>query len=257
MLNVFAMHSAIPDLITSNGNELSLYFTSGMSAGAGWSAIVQHEPGIAIADVYEKNHVTLYDEVCQSHSLPYDDLYHITPDVVSQSELNEAVKKAGTHIFNHNFVGAAANGCDSVVTFILTVNSPPHHDTTVVTSNFELNGNPYIWKGHAYDTTGRYSEIIHTANGCDSLDIINLIILIIDTTDNEICRGETTTMGVMVTTPKLTWQENEIPAVMAPGDVLCSDGSVIRVDSFLRSTKFPSEWYITLTIRGNMARLWP
>ena len=239
MLNVFSVHSAIPDLITSNGNELSLYFTSGMSAGAGWSAIVQHEPGIAIADVYEKNHVTLYDEVCQSHSLPYDDLYHITPDVVSQSELDEAVKKAGTYIFNHNFVGAAANGCDSVVTFILTVNSPPHHDTTVVTSNFELNGNPYIWKGHAYDTTGRYSEIIHTANGCDSLDIINLIILIIDTTDNEICRGETTTMGVMVTTPKLTWQENEIPAVMAPGDVLCSDGSVIRVDSFLRSDKVP------------------
>lgn len=249
MLNVFTYNSPLPDLITSSGNELSLYFVAGMSTGAGWSAIVQHEPGVVMADVFERAHSTIYDEVCQSHSLPYDDIYHVVPEVASQAELDEAVKNAGTYFFTKSFPGGAANGCDSIVTFVLTVNSPPYHDTTIVTSNFELNGNPYMWKGHAYDTTGRYSEIVHTANGCDSLDIINLIILIIDTTDNEICRGETTTMGVMVTTPKLTWQEGEIPAVMAPGDVLCSDGSVIRVDSFLRSDKVPIGvvYYVDLT----------
>lgn len=249
MLNVLSRTSPIPDIITSNGDELSLYFVAGMSGGAGWKAIVQHEPGVVIADAYPRNHVTFYDEVCQSQSLTYDDIYGITPEVVSQSELNEAVKKAGTYFFTKTLVGAASNGCDSIVSFILTVNAPPHNDTTVVTSNFELNGNPYVWRGHAYDTTGRYSEIVHTANGCDSLDILNLIVLIIDTTDNEICLGDTTTMGVMVTTPKLTWKEGEIPAVKAPGDVLCSDGSVIRVDSFLRSDKVPIGvvYYVDLT----------
>ena len=249
LLHEFSMTSPLPDIITSNGDELSIFFVAGMSAAAGWSALVQDEPGVAIADVHPRVHVTLYDEVCQSHSLPYDDIYHVVPEVAAQSELDEVVKEAGTYIFTKSIAGGAANGCDSVVTFVLTVNSPPHHDTTVVTTNYELNGGPFVWKGHTYDTTGRYSEIAHTANGCDSLDILNLIILIIDTTDNDICPGETTTMGLMVTTPKLTWQEGEIPAVKAPGDVLCSDGSVIRVDSLLRTDKVPIGvvYYVDLT----------
>lgn len=110
-------------------------------------------------------------------------------------------------------------------------------DTTVVTSNFQLDGNPYHWRGNEYSETGRYSVIYTRPDGCDSLDILNLIVLEIDTTTNEICVGDQTTMGIMVNTPHLSWGDGVIPAVNAPGDVLCTDGSILRVDSFLMTDK--------------------
>lgn len=186
------------------------------------------------------NEARLYDDVCQSQSMSYDDIYHVVSGgVASQSALNDAVKSAGTYVYTKTFPNASVYGCDSIVTFILTVNPPLPKETTVVTSNFELNGNPYMWRGHDMDATGRYSEVFSTPNECDSLDILKLVILNIDTTKNDICRGETTTMGLTVKTPELTWLVDETPNVMAAGDVLCSDGSVIRVDSFLHTSKTP------------------
>ena len=229
--------SNIPSIIISNGNALTLYFMAGMVPASGWSAIVEPMPGIAIVDVFRKTHTILYDEVCQSQSKIYGNPLHINSEVATISEMNEAVKRAGTHVFSYSYSGADSHHCDSTVTFVLTVTAPPFVDTTVVTSNFQLNGSPYHWRGNAYSETGRYSIINAMADGCDSLDILNLIILEIDTSTNEICIGENTTMGIMVTTPHLTWEEGEIPAVNAPGDILCTDGSIMRVDSFLLSSK--------------------
>lgn len=229
--------SNVPELIVSNGNSMTLLFIAGMVPDRGWSAVVAPLPGIAIADVYKRTHTILYDEVCQSQTLPYTNPLHITPDVATNAEMNEAVKRAGTHVFSHTFEGADYHHCDSLVTFVLTVAPPPFVDTTVVTSNFQLDGSPYHWRGNDYTETGRYSIINTRTDGCDSLDILNLIILEIDTTDNVICKGERTTMGIVVTTPHLSWDDGVIPAVNAPGDVLCTDGAILRVDSFLKTNK--------------------
>ncbi|MBP5650355.1 MAG: hypothetical protein J6X01_04685 [Bacteroidales bacterium] len=231
--------SYIPDIIFSRGNAMTLYFMSGVLTDEGMELLVEPVPGIAIADVYPPTNTRLYDEVCQSQSLTYSNpkLAPDLADVVSQEELNKAIKRAGTHIFTRTYPGQDQNGCDSVVTFVLTVDAPPFVDTTVVTTNFELNGTTYVWHGHEYSETGRYSIIDTLADGCDSLEILNLIILLIDTTDNVICEGDNTTMGIEVVTPRLKWTEGEIPAVKAPGDVLCSDGSILRPDSFLLTSK--------------------
>lgn len=229
--------SIIPEMIISNGNAMTLMFLSGMVPGKGWSAIISPLPGVAIADVYNRTHTILYDEVCQSQTLTYTNPLNISPEVATSTEMNVAMRRAGTHVFSHSFPGADSHHCDSLVTFVLTVTPPPFVDTTVVTSNFQLNGNPYHWRGNDYTETGRYSVIYTRPDGCDSLDVLNLIILEIDTTTNEICIGEQTTMGIVVTTPHLSWDDGVIPAVNAPGDVLCTDGSILRVDSFLMTNK--------------------
>lgn len=234
--------SYFPEIIISRDTALTLFFMSGEVTAGGWSALVEPMPGVAVADAYPPNITNLYDEVCQSSSLPYDNIYNISPLIASQSELDEAVRRAGLHVFSYNFVGPESmdrHHCDSLVNFTLMVNDPPFVDTMVVTTNFQLNGEPYHWRGMDLDSTGRYSKINTMADGCDSLDILSLIILQIDTSTNEICEGESTTMGISVETPRLVWKEGEIPAVEAPGDVLCTDGSILRVDAFLASGKTP------------------
>lgn len=234
--------SYFPEIIISRDTALTLFFMAGEVTAGGWTALVEPMPGVAVADAYPPNITNFYDEVCQSSSLPYDNIYNISPLIASQSELDEAVKRAGLHVFSYNFVGPESKDkhhCDSLVNFTLMVNDPPFVDTMVVTTNFQLNGEPYHWRGMDIDSTGRYSKINTMADGCDSLDILSLIILQIDTSTNEICEGESTTMGISVETPRLVWKEGEIPAVEAPGDVLCTDGSILRVDAFLASGKTP------------------
>ncbi len=233
--------SANPGVVTSHGNALTLYFIPGMKPAPGWSAIVEHQPGMSVADVWKKNEVVLRDEVCQSQTNTYDDPYGVVPNVVPDlSILNKNLRKAGTYTYTQTIEGADRHGCDSTVTFILTVNPPVHHDTTVVTTNFILNDQGgYVWpvNGRTYTTTGRYSKRTGLPDGCDSLDILDFIVLQIDTTDNEICRDDTTRLGVTVTTPELTFRDDVIPPTIAVGDVLCDDGSIMKVDSFLISGK--------------------
>ena len=101
---------------------------------------MEHQPGMSIADVWKKNVVTLRDEVCQSQVNTYDDPYHVVPNVVPQlSQLNNNLRKAGIYSYTVTVPDRDIHGCDSTVTFILTVNPPAHHDTTVVITNFILN----------------------------------------------------------------------------------------------------------------------
>ena len=233
--------SANPGVVTSHGNALTLYFIPGMKPAPGWSAIVEHQPGMSVADVWKMNEVTLRDEVCQSQTNTYDDPYGVVPNVVPDlSILNKNLRKAGTYTYTQTIEGADRHGCDSTVTFILTVNPPVHHDTTVVTTNFILNDQGgYVWpvNGRTYTTTGRYSKRTGLPDGCDSLDILDFIVLQVDTTDNEICRDDTTRLGVTVTTPELTFRDDVIPPTITVGDVLCDDNTIMNIDSFLVSGK--------------------
>lgn len=223
-----------PGLITSNGDKLTLYFIGGMVASDGWSARVEHA-GVAIADVWKKNAVILRDDVCQSQSNSYDDPYGVIPAIATRTQLNLAMRRAGTYIYEKTLEGADSRGCDSTVTFILTVNAPPYRDTTVVTTN--LNGGSYTWHGKTYTATGKYAFRTSLPDGCDSLDVLNLIILEVDTTVNDLCEGDTTVMGITVKEPEMATNDNLIPPTINVGDIFCTDGSILNVDSFINSGK--------------------
>lgn len=230
-------YSTVPDIIVSNGNALTIMFMGGMKTSSGFSALVEYEPEIAIANIRPKNHVFVSDVVCQSQVNNYISPEGIVPYVVEQSVLNDNIRKAGTYYYNKTFEKSDVNGCDSTVTFVLTVNNPPHYDTTVVTTN--MHGNSYTWHGVTYSESGRYSHLISLPDGCDSLDVLNFIILQIDTTSNEICSnsGDSTLMGIMVTEPEILEKDDLLPSTKI-GDIVCSDGTILTVDAFLESNKF-------------------
>lgn len=317
--------SSNPGLLTSYGNTISLYFLPGLMPASGWSAIVEHSPGMSVADVKDKVEVIIQDEVCQSQVNTYDDPYHVVPDVVSSIDiLNANIREAGTYTYIDTLT--AVNGCDSVVTFILKVslknivayqdevcqsqtkiyddpyhvvpsivsyldtltnnirtagtyiytntfsdmencdsivsfilkvNPPQYHDTTVVTTN--LHGGQVVWHDDTYEETGRYEYLTADANECDMIDILNFILLQVDTSDNDICYGDSTTLSVMVTTPDLSvfGSGEQSQNVLSIGDVVCSDGSILSAESVEESGKTPIGvvFYVDKTGHGLMVSL--
>ena len=230
--------SDLPGVISSHGNALTLYFIPGMKSAAGWSAIVEHSPGMSIADVWDKSETVLRDEVCQSQTNTYDDIYGVVPNIVPTLDtLNKNIRKAGLYIYSDTIKEADVHGCDSIVTFMLTVNPPVMHDTTVVITN-QIGS--YYWplKDTTLTTTGRYVKRTSMSNGCDSLDVLDLIIIQVDTIGDDVCIGENGTVGILATAPDMTsFSDDLIPAAIKVGDVLCTDGSILDVDDYLASDK--------------------
>ena len=227
----------LPPTIVSKGGTLTVYFVSGNYLGVGWNAIVEHEPAMAIATVRPYDAVTLRDSVCQSHfHTSYADPYGIAPNVTSSEELNSVIALSGNHTFEKTFPNADIHGCDSTVTFTLVVVAPSQEDTTVVITNMHHDG--YRWFDSLYTQPGVHTHYVPLDKGCDLKKILNLIILDIDTSANEICLGDSTdltlTVNVMTTDGQSGSLTSKTPCV---GDVLCTDGSTLAPDDFLSSEK--------------------
>jgi len=240
LLYFFGYGSTPPELIVSRSNSMTVYFSPGPLTSDGWSAIVSPAPGMAIADVWPP-YDTLYKEtVCMSQEIDYYDGNY--PQLIGEnsvltlSEYLDARRHYATHYFNKTFVDA--HDCDSTVHYELEILLPPIHDTLVITTNRHI-GDGVLWHGQLYAQTGVYNHFIPIDGQCDSVDRLNLVVLQIDTTDNEICFGDSTTVGVSVTVPELRMMDDLIPSAYAPGDILCDDGSVMKLDSFLLSDKKP------------------
>ena len=62
------------------------------------------------------------------------------------------------------------NGCDSLVTLNLTINTGTHNITKQTVAN------NYTWKWHNYTTSGTYTYSYNNSNGCASVDTLNLIV---------------------------------------------------------------------------------
>src|SRR5207244_4116995 len=60
----------------------------------------------------------------------------------------------------------SAAGCDSIATFILTVNSVLRDTTTQTICENQL---PYTWNGLSLTAAGTYSDTLTSAAGCDSI----------------------------------------------------------------------------------------
>lgn len=221
-----------PGTLISRGNALTVYFISAVSTSAGWEAWVESAPGIAVADVWRKNEVTLRDEVCQSQTGTYDDPYGITPEVVSIQELHNAMRHAGSYHYRKVLSNSSLDGCDSVINFEFVVNPPLHHDTTVIAFHPQEEG--FRWKDSVYTQSGEHSVIYSLSNGCDSLAVLHLTFLNVDIRDHEICEGDSARLTVAVTTPEFQGLRKQKAKA---GDVVCTDGSILDPDSFLISGK--------------------
>ncbi|MCR4872192.1 MAG: hypothetical protein K5885_01470 [Bacteroidales bacterium] len=229
--------SVPPEIIVANSDTMTLYFIPGHAAASGWSAIVEHEPGIAIIDVWNRNHVYLNDEVCQQAS--YNDIYDIVGgEIATAAELNNAVHNAGTYVFSDTVQTNDSHGCDSIVTFTLKVNPPDLHESQQVllrvgNTFYDADGHSfeggYVWEGQTYTTSGVYRDTTVTASGCDSINKLTLIVLEAEVSDDEICIGQSTVLGVSVNTNDSIISSLIVQPIHAPGDVLCMVGNEMRV----------------------------
>ncbi len=71
---------------------------------------------------------------------------------------------------DYTWTGTTANGCDSVVTLHLTINTPTHVATTVTECE------SYVWNGIEYTQSGNYTFSHTDANGCTQVDTLHLTI---------------------------------------------------------------------------------
>lgn len=225
--------SLMPQTVVSPGNVITVCLTGQKILNSDWSAVVEAAPGIAVADVREANTVWYRDEVCQSQSGIYDDPYGMVPGIVSAEEVNRVVLKAGNHYYTRTFPADGSRECDSVVNFTLVVN-PPEVRETVATV---LRQSGYFWRDSVYRESGRHAVLSTLADGCDYLDVLNLTVIDAHCPDVEICRGDSVSLCVSAALSVGSVCDTLLPRVARPGDVLCADGSILPVDSFLSSGK--------------------
>lgn len=224
-----------PGMLLSAGDAFTICFNSGRIPDEGWSAVVECAPGVAMADV-RPNHVTvLRDEVCQSQTQPYQDPYGLTPELADIEELNQAVRKSGLYYFSKVYPGEGQHGCDSAVTLELTVHPPVIRDTAVLITYSQ--GGSFLWHDSLYTQSGHYTARYSLPDGCDSLEMLHLMIIDAQISSNNVCEGERSYMNISLYSQGDVLNTNTIMANARVGDVLCTDGSFLSADSFLLSGK--------------------
>ena len=179
--------------------------------------------------------VPYYDTVCQSQvnsysNGPNDPLALL---LFGQTSLDSLVRASGQLIKEHVYLRDEF-GNDSIVSFYFTVNPYLKHDTTVVTTN--MHGG-YTMRDSLYTETGVHAVYTQESDGCDILDVLTLRVIQIDTTDNAICNGDSTVLTITATMPKATLKTGLLPVQVHPGDILCTDGSILSPELFTGSSK--------------------
>ena len=81
---------------------------------------------------------------------------------------------SGTYTYNDTTV----NGCDSIITLVLTINNRVDVDTLNYTAC-----DSYVWNGETYTESGIYTISGTTAAGCDSTAVLNLTVNNSEATD--------------------------------------------------------------------------
>lgn len=115
-----------------------------------------------------------------------------------------------------------ANNCDSIIVLNLSLNYP----TTTLIDTYICSGETYNFAGQEINTTGTYTQILTSANGCDS-------IVTLDLTVN-------------------TSYENIVNAVMQQGEVYTDYGFYLTEEGTYTFT-YPSSNYCDSTIIINLS----
>ena len=103
--------------------------------------------------VNEPVFTTLNASICQGHSYKFNGI-----DYTEQGSYNDTL--------------VAANGCDSIVTLVLTVHEPYYSNRT----EHILDGQSVEFFGQTYNTTGTYYHYGTTPTGCDSTTVLQLFV---------------------------------------------------------------------------------
>lgn len=232
-------YDEIPDIIVSPNDTLMVYFIPGEENSAGWRAIVQPAPGIAIADVVNPVVNHYYDRVCQSQNNTYNNSEIIGLNITTADTLTASMRESGTYIFSQT--GSTAMGCDSSAILTLMVSSAPMKEILRVTTN-QIG---YHWHDSVYYEAGVHVYNIPDSRGCDYLDVLNLIVIEVTTKDKDVCYGDSTVIGLdVVTNDSVKPKSNLIKERHSVGDVLCRKGieyKIFRPDDFLND-KRDSGW---------------
>ena len=188
-----------------------------------------------ILRVRQPEEIDIYDTVCQSQVNSYSGtLQPVASAIFGQTTLDSLIRVSG-HIFKEKVYLKDALGNDSTVNFYFTVNPWTQKNTTATVTNWQ--GGSYNWHDSLYTEPGSHAVYTQASDGCDYLDILHLVILDIDTSDNEICLGDSSNLKVSVTKREMTAYSDLIPHIPSVGDVLCTDSTVLSIDSFLNSGK--------------------
>ena len=226
-------NSQVPCHFQSEGGTLTLCHFGQDTQFSDWKAIVESSPGMAVAEVKTKDIKNLYDEVCQSQTNNYEDCCHITPNPASAAELNMAIRHAGNYYYSTTI--ANSSGCDSTVNFTLTVNAPPTTETKVTTTRQK----GFLWHDSLYREGGKYVHLNTLPDGCDQLDILTLNILDVTCDGVDICAGDTAPLSISASLYSEFHTDSLLTKNTKIGDILCTDGSILPVDSFLISNRNP------------------
>lgn len=246
--------SALPEYILSNCDTMTLCFRADKLGGPGWDAIIQHAPGIAVADIYPRTLTTLKTKLCQMKNAKDCDYPYEHRNELKNVKVEGFANFAALDNAIYSYIGMAKsepyvlegvatdalgahildrNGCDSTVRFELTVSPPPTHHTTVVITSMET---PYSWLGDYYDETGIYEKVV-TDNtcDCDTMEVLDLIVLKtdIDPKDVEICENSTDSVELKIAPVEAPEKMEASFYQIAIGDVLCTNGEILRPDSFM------------------------
>ena len=128
---------------------------------------------------------------------------------------------------------ATPQGCDSIVTLHVTKipNLTGDYYTSACEDEF-----PITWHGVTFNAAGEQTITIHNATGCDSIVTLHVSISELEVhievePNDSICEGETVVLHAVV--------ENANTFVSV-GDILCSDGSVVK----------PANWQSSMGAQG-------
>lgn len=266
LLYSFGMEDNFPDYILSKSNTMTIGFRADKQSAPGWDAIIQHAPGVAVADVYPQSIATFRASVCRIDSAekcrfvyPYQDIMSNIRDINGDDNNDvmdilvwKAMGQPGRHVFEgYPIVTGGAHlldvhGCDSIVRFELTVRKASMVDTTAVIASIDS----LVWRGKVYKETGVYQQVITDDEcGCDTAVVLHLLVLEtdIDPMDPVICCDDSVTLNIGdIKAPDLMSTGTQRPAI---GDVLCStlyDGGttmVLSPDTFIARVDAGEELY--------------
>jgi gliding motility-associated-like protein len=157
----------------------------------------------------------------------------------SVASISESICNGTSYVFGTNTLTTtgtyirtipSANGCDSVITLNLVV-----RPNSVATINQSIcNGTSYVFGTNTLTTAGTYSRTIPSANGCDSVITLNLLVRpnSVATINQRICAGSSYVFGATTLTLSGTYNRT-IPSANGCDSVITLN---LIVDPFITGT---------------------
>ncbi len=133
------------------------------------------------------------DSIVTTQVFVEDELITDIVEIICEGESVVVGTSTYTTSGNYTDILTTASGCDSTVNLALTVN--PVYTEDIVAEICE--GETYTVGSSIYNSSGIYTDVLTTVNGCDSTINLTLTVNPVYTEDivAEICEGETYTVG--------------------------------------------------------------